>query len=257
MGRKAKQTADEILRQMYPDLQTSEDFTPEAEKKAETAQPNADVVALQAKIAALEGQIAVSQRTAAALTSQQTRDIAPQAPQIDYSKAPDPVEDAAGYTRFMLEAQRAQIEFEKQQMVYNQRQAQAVATKTATLWDTFKATHADYTKDEKRIEIATTQVINRAKAMGLDTERYMYGNSDQFMKDIVAEFDSLFGKPGGKQETAADDDEADDEDNDRAAFLGGGVATAQGQSHKNAPPPKYGNLSQEIMTWQEKTGFTR
>lgn len=252
---KKKSSAEEILAQMYPDLKTSDDYADPAAKQAAAAAPNAEVAALQAKLAALEGQIAVSQRTAAALTSQQTRDMPPQAPVIDYSKAPDPVEDLAGYTKFMLDAQEARINYEKQAIGYNQRQQQAVATKTATLWDTFKATHGDYTKDEKRIEIATTQVINRAKAMGLDTERYMYGNSDQFMKDVVAEFDGLFGKPGGGGGQSVTTDDEDDDADDRATVLGGGVATQQGQTAGKQPPPRYGNLSQEVMTWQEKTGF--
>lgn len=260
MARKQRQqaTADDILRQMYPDLPTSEDFGQPKQAAATDAEASpgdkSQIVALQAQIAAMEGRIAATARANAALQSQATTDMPPVKPTIDYNQAPDPVDDKNAYTKFMLDAQNKMLQYEKDMLVYEQRRGQAAAQKTSGLWSNFKTKHDDYAKDEERLVIATQQVIARAKQAGMDTDRYMHASSDQFMEDVTKEYDRLFGKPGEKP--GADDDEEGDDDTS-LEMLGGGVGGATTGARGKAPPQRYGDLSQEVLAWQEKTGFRR
>lgn len=257
MAKKKQPTADDILKMMYPDLPTSEDEVgqQQPQQQPQGGDDKAQIAALQAQIAALEGRISQTSKANVALQTQATTAMPPTRPNIDYTKAPDPVEDKDGYTRFMLDAQRKEIEYEKSLLTYQQQQAQQTQQKSGQLWSSFSGKYGDYAKDEERLTIATQQVIQRARASGLDTERYMYANADQFMEDVTKEFDKLFGKPGGKQQEV-DDEEEDDDDGLTTSLIGGGVGGGGGRKQQPAPQ-RYGELSQEINAWQQKTGFHR
>lgn len=258
MARKAKQsvTADEILKQMYPDLPTSDDAAPPPVAKDPVAEAaDKQIAELRQQIAGLQSTIASTSRANATLQSQQIVQAGPQRPVIDYTQAPDPLDDKVGYTKFMADAQQKLIDYEKEKILFEQRQMGAQQQKLQTLWGEFSEAHGDYAKDDKRLVIATQQVIARAQAKGVDAERYMYGNSAQFMQDVVAEYDGLFGKPGG---AAAEDGDGEDDDDTSLETLGGSVGGKSGAQQKQAPQPeRYGSLSKEVMAWQEKTGFHR
>lgn len=258
MARKPKQpivSSDEIFKALYPDLPTREDYTDplaaaiEADKNKAAPADNGQLTELQKQVAALQGQLVQTQRTSTALMNQATTDLPPAKPQIDFSKAPDPTLDPGAYAQFIVNANNAQIQYEKEVYAWQSRQQNDIANKTQTLWDGFAGKYGDLAKDPKRVEIATVEVINRAKAKGMDVDRYMYGASDQFMDDVAAEIGKLW--PG----TAGADD--DDEDEDRTDMLGGGAGgngVASGAGRK-APPEQYGALSSDVLAWQKATGF--
>lgn len=259
MAKKPKQvSADDILKQMYPDLMTSDDYSQQQQQTQQTkAEPS--VGDLQREIAQLQGRLeAVSTRPVQQVRQTQ-QEQAPQAPIIDYDKAPNPIDDPAGYAKFVRETTQAQIDYEKAAYAWQNRQAQVAATRNNSLWDDFSTKYKPYAGDPEKVEAATGVVLSRAQAKGVDINEYMYGNTDQFMKDVAAQMDKLYGKPSeGDDDDDYVDVESDDEpDNRTAGLLGGSMAGGKTAATPKAAPQKYGILSQEVMAWQEKTGFHR
>lgn len=248
---KAKQiTADDILKQMYPDLKTSEDF--QEEKKADPASPEGQIAALQAQIAELTGK---SRQNPSEPT--RTREIAalPQAPQrpvIDYNTAPDPIQNPKEYAAWVHESTASQIEYEKANYAWQQSVAAVGANRQNELWNDFKSTYKQYAGDPEKVGIAAEKVINKNKAAGVNTEKYMFEDSGSFMKDITETYDRLFGKP--KDE--GDEGNVDDGDDDRTTFQGSGApAGRDGPAGTPRPPEKFGALGSAVDDWQRKTGF--
>jgi hypothetical protein len=252
-----KVNPDDILKQMYPDLLTSDDYEAEEAKKAAAAKPDdtaTTIANLQAQLAGLEGQLATVGRANTVLSSQAQTDMPPVKPQVDYSKAPDPATDPAGFAQFMDNVTQSRVNYEKEAYNYTLRQQSAASNKTAVLWKDFEGNYPAYAKNAERVEIAASRVIEKARALGQDTDKYMYGNSAGFMKDVVKEIDRIFGKV----EAEADDDEGDDEgDDNRTGVFGGGQAAGSPQAVGRQPQERYGTLSKDIMAWQQKTGFHR
>lgn len=248
-------SADEILKQMYPDLLDSTDYEAQEAKKAEAAKTPAgpSIEDLQRQIAVLEGRVQVTSRP---VTPIARVSVAPQRPIIDESKAPDPITDPQGYARWTRAAVAADIQYEKELFAFQNQQQQASAGKVSQLWDDFKNNYTDYAKRSDQVEIAAERVIRKAAAAGVDTDAYMYQQSDNFLKDVVKEVDKLFGKPKAGDDDTGDDDD-DDTDDNRTAVLSGSSAGRGGPSAARPAPQKYGELSTEIMAWQEKTGFHR
>lgn len=242
-------SADDILKQMYPDLPTSDDNVDEGDGGAKKAGADDQIAALQAQIAELKGQMSASasRDTPAAPTRTES---APVMPVIDYSKAPDPIQEPQAYAKFVRDATQATIDYEKQAWAYQNRQQNTQANRLNDLWTTFSESHKEYAGNEDRIEVAASRAIQKALAKGVDTDKYMYEQSDKFMKDVVTEYDKLFGKPQAGEEGD------DDDDDDDAEILGGAVASGgnKGGSQK-APPSKFGELSSEIKAWQQKVGI--
>lgn len=259
MAKRKDPTADEILKQMFPDIMTSDDLEAEAAAKEEAAKAAAaapdtarQVTDLQAQLARLEGQLSASQRPGYTPTQSQ----APQRPNISYEAAPDPLTDPKGYAQFVHQSTQAQIEYEKQAWAYNNQQQTQAANRTQGLWDQFAEKYKDYASNSDRVEIATTRVIQRAKAAGTDTDKYMYGTSDVFLKDVVGEIEKLWGKPKPAAEDEDDGDEGDTIDN-RTQILGGGASGSAPGKVAPQSNQKFGALSQDINAWQQKTGFYR
>lgn len=252
MARKAKfADANEILKAMYPDLPDSTDFE-EAEGKSKTNDDAAKLAALQSKLDQLEGQLSArnSRHEAPKLAGLPN---APIEPQIDMSKAPDPVQDPQGFIRFSQQAVELKAKYLQDRYQWEQSVIQRQASQMNHLWTDFNEQYENYAIDPDKVEIATDRVIRRAQSAGVELDAYMYNNRDQFYKDITKEMDKLFGAP-----VAADDgDEGQDEDDDIRTTITGGGNAGQGGVKKVEPQSQYGELSREIQTWQRKTGFYR
>lgn len=257
MARKKAATgsqADEILRQMFPTLPTSDDFAQEEGKK-----PGAED--LQAKIANLEGQLAaLSARPSAAAPVQRAKSALPAmpvAPDVDklMEEAPDPTADPKAYAKYMAGVVQAQANYEKQKYQWEQQVVAQQSSRTADLWSTFADTHKEYAKDEEKAQIAAERVVSRAKAQGLSLDSYMHETPDKFMADVTKEYDRLFGKP---QAEGAEEDDDDLEDDDERTEILGGSASRGGPARKGTEAPaRYGALGSELAAWQQKTGFYR
>lgn len=253
MARKAanRPTDEEILRTMYPDLPDSFDLKAKTDKeeaaKVTPGATEAKLAELQAKYSQLEGQLVASRTQRAPM--QELR--APVAPALDLAQAPDPVVDPQGYANFVRAQTAAQIQYAKDQYNYEQTTARRQAQQMDDLWGDFNSRYADHATDAEKVEIATTRLLQRKQAEGVDINQYMYGNRDAFYRDIVTTHDRLFGKP---VENDADADDEDEDDN-RAVIAPGTTSgkPATGATVNNSA----GSLSSEISAWQKQTGFYR
>lgn len=253
MAKRKELSADDILKQMYPDLQTSEDAEAAAAAKLAAAKGTENDAGAQ--IAQLQQQIAQLQGVVSTVRTPEPKYREAQRPQKPVmGKAPDPIQDPDGYANFVQQATSALIDYEKADWQWQQGQAATAQNRTGGLWGKFEAAYTDYAAPEnsKKVEIAAKEVLQRAQAAGMDTDQYMYSNSEAFMRDVVNEYDGLFGKAG----VAAGDDDDDDDDN-RATMFDGSAAGANGVGKTPQPPERFGALSQGINAWQEKTGFHR
>lgn len=256
--RPANVTADDILKQMYPDLMTSDDYEQKTEQKTDTGGVDPKVAALEAQLNALQGQIGNLDAANRALMNQSNVDIAPQPPQINYDDAPDPQVDPKGYMEFNQRATLALLDWKEREFEWRQNQTRRAANQVDTLWSDFSSNYGAYAKDSEKVEVAADKVLKRAQAKNVNVDKYMYTNSDKFMADVAKEYDRLFGKP----QDADDDDDAFDFDGDgddrSAGLFSGAGAGPKGQAvSQQEAPQRYGKLSQELMAWQEKTGFKR
>lgn len=251
MAKKQNITADDILKQMYPDLKTSDDFV--AETKPTEGSPEAKIAELTAQIATLTGK--GQQNDAPRGKSRELAQLpqAPVRPIIDYSTAPDPVQKPQDYAAWVHESTAAQIEYEKANYAWQQQVGAVQGNRQQELWNDFQSSYKQYAGNAEKVGIAAQKVIEKNKAAGVNTEKYMFEDSDRFMKDVTDTYDRLFGKP---KDDGNVDDNADDGDDDRTSFQGSGApASRDGPSATPRPPEKYGALGSAVDDWQKKTGF--
>lgn len=255
---KREPTAEEILKAMYPDIPTRDDFEQKNDTTKQTAnQPNAEVAELRAQIAALQSRLDGQSRAHTAIQTRQV-EVPPQPPKIDMKQAPNPVDDPEGYAVFVQNAIDAKVQYEKDLFDWQNRQQVSVAQQTQNLWDSFSAKYKDYAKDTKKVAIAAREVTDRARAARRDVDKYMYDTSDEFMRDVAAEMDALWGKPKATEQSA--DVEVDDENEDdgrTGGLFGGGQQSVFERAAGNPaqPKPKYTQMSQDIIDWQKKNGL--
>lgn len=250
-------SADEILSMMHPDLPTSDDNEPKQGDNPKQPTAEEQIAALNAQVQQLTGQIAQRSTSSAPVVEQRQRAAAPQEPQINWAALPDPLRDPAGYAQFIQAQTQAQINYEKNLFAYQQGEANQAKARTDTIWSDFTRSHGEYAENERRIEIATTQVLQRVAASGGNTDAFM-ANRGAFFEAITSEYDDLFGKPAGEANDDGADDDDDNGDDNRAQVFGGSAAGPKGPGDTPKPAPqKYGALGAEIRSWQEKTGFIR
>ena len=257
--KKQTMTSEEILHQMYPDLRTSDDDVQEQQQQ-QAAQTDAQkMAALEAQIAILTQQVSRPAPTATPTPTQRQQRQAPTPPVTNYAQAPDPVVNPIGYAEFMRQEVARQVAYEKELYNYQQTEAQAATARTTHVWNDFSDQFGAYAKDEEKVEIAATRVLQKAAAAGYDADTYMNQNRATFFAETVREYDKFFGKPAiGGEDDDNDDDGAGDDDDNRAQVFGGSAAGPKGPAAQ-APkaPQKFGELGQSIREWQEKTGFIR
>lgn len=258
MGKNSREpTAEEILKAMYPDIPTRDDFEQKDTKaKPETNQSNAEVAELRAQLAALQSRLDMQSRSQTALTTRQGPEIPPQPPKIDMKQAPNPMDDPEGYANFVNRGIELRVQYEKDLFDFNNRQAAAISQQTQNLWDAFSSRYKDHAKDTKRVAIAAREVADRAKANRRDVDKYMYDTPDEFMKDVAAEMDALWGKPQGSSQDQDVEIEDNNEDEGRTQGLfGGGQQHQSGITTPKPPKAKYSEMSQDIIDWQKRMGL--
>lgn len=254
-AKKAKSEND-VLRSMFPDLPTRddvEDATVETKGNDDKEDYSKVIQELQAKLAEQERSLEESRRERMALMSQPQRVVPPQEPKFDTSNIPNPIDDPEGYAKAVRQSIDAGIKYQRELDNFNAQQERQQTGKLSSLWESFQEAHPDYAENQKRVEIAATQVVQRAQQRGINLDQYMYANSGMFMKDVIKEMDDLFGKPTAGDDTEVDDD---DEPDNRTGGIPGG-AEAGGRGSAGPKNEKLGSLTQEISQWQAKTGYGR
>lgn len=249
MAKKNQISAQDLLKQMYPDLQTSDDYV--EDKAADPKSPEAQILELQTQIAQLNGRL-----EGGGERQSRSRDIgqlpqAPVRPIMDMAAAPDPIQKPGEYAKWLSEQTQAQIQYEKDAWQWQNSVAATANNRANSLWDDFRTSNKAYASDEERVEIAASRVLAKQKAAGINIDKYMYEDSERFMKDVTGEFDKLFGKPKD-----ADSDDDDDGDDDRSEFQSQGApAGRDGPAAVRQRPQQFGALGTAVNDWQAKTGF--
>lgn len=208
--------------------------------------PADPVKALELQIAELKGQIMSQNRNDGASGPQ-----IGQRPNLittpDWSKLPDPVTDAPGYAK----AVQAEIQLVEQNKKYLQdwdTNARSVAAKaTAKLHKDFAKQYPDYAKNQKAVEVFAEEVVQEAIDAGQNGNTYMFGQRDQFFKDVVAKMDE--GGFSAKKALYKTDDDPDD---GRASGIpdgsnGGGAA-------KGEKPAQPASMMSGLNKWRMATG---
>lgn len=185
------------------------------------------VETLQARLAELERQLTAQQETNLALMArapvQQQPNLTP--PTVDTKDLPDPVQNPDGYASELHKRTAAALETRMNQVAYVQQMAKAQSERLEGLWGEFVDAYEPYAQNRKLVEFAAREVVNRAAANGIDTEKYMFVYKDRFMKDVVSELTKLGVKP--------DAEEADEDEEIRTDGVLGGLETGQ---RPNMPP---------------------
>lgn len=216
---------------------------------------------LLAQIAALNARVdEMAKANNASMTA------APQVPQfgkepvLDLSGLPDAQFDSDAYTK--AHGQRTQ-DYIKATLAYQRsvdeasRSAQSSQTQKAeSLWDEFQAAYPAHSDgNDKLVLFASQQVVDSAKARGLDAEKYMFSNRGQFMKEVADTMDNIRGVPFGKDQAQG---EGEGQEEDEAPTRTMGVF---GNGSPMLPPKasqekaQAGDMISEIHDLQRKSGF--
>lgn len=217
------------------------------------ADPNEELIA---RINALETQQIERREDARMRLIDQSAFDTPTWREPRFVEVPDPVTDPEAFKRAQSENQRIADDTR----TYNENLARDAQNKRQTaqteLWERFQSRYPEYAEDSEKALIATKQVLEKAKARGINTDRYMFITGDLFMDDVKDQMDK-FGW-GSKGSTKNDDDGDDDyvqkpRDAHRTGGIGGG--TRRAASSGKAKEEKLGSLADDIRAWQRKTGF--
>ena len=241
----------------FPEIGSEEDNLNVEKKDGEAdKEPKVDIAALQAQIAALTTKVEETSRASLALLSTPIKtdvqaDTTPKG--LNLKDLPDPLVDPEGYTRELNTRIQATIDATIQNRVQQDAGARNRDTQVTGLWDDFSAAHEDYAEDTDRIEFITAKIAKRAKARGMDVERYMFTTRDQFFGDVVKEYDKVFGKPNADADEDNLEPQGDDTQANRTAGVFGGMESG-GAPSKGGNENKF-DMIKEIQDVQKRSGL--
>lgn len=182
---------------------------------------------------------------------------------------PDPALDPDGFSAAQIKRADVAAENRRQRDDRARKQQADIDTKVDNLWAAFGESYPDYDGDKRKTEFVATQVLQRAKAKGLDVERYMFLNQDTFLADVAKEYDDVFGAPDGddddyedrrpaaraKPRRRADNRRRNDDDDGRSASIFGGQESSGRHTRRNDDENGPGNMIDDLQIAQKKSGF--
>lgn len=202
---------------------------------------------LQAQISSLVERLDSAERTNLALmaTTPKVEPTVTQPQAVKLDNLPDPGLDPEGYARELMKRTQESVTSLLQSQQQQQQQQTSQGDRIKNLWNDFNEKYEDYADDPDKVEYAAQKVAKRAKARGLDVERYMFGAQEKFMADVAKEMEKTFGKP-----KAAGEEE--EEAPTRTAIFGGnegGSRLSQVQAEQG------GDMLAELHEIQKKSGL--
>lgn len=231
---------------------------------ARSSQPKAkqsnepDVAALMSRIDGLTSTVETLRQDNLRLTQAPIYNVLPPAQNqpAQGSQLPDPLEDPDSFantlTARILETVGSQLAERDNAANY----AADLDNKAATMWTDFQKQYPSWSSYEDRVGYVTNLVCNDAESKGLDLNRYMFNNRDQFFKDVNAKMVEVFGAPedddgsNSPSETATSGD--DGASRTAATFPGSGSPMA---FERPTSGPKPGDMIKDIQDLQRKSGF--
>lgn len=249
----------------HPDLKWLEE--PEApgtaqNKQAAPAGPS--VEDLMKQIADLRSELGNTKQTNMALMAQPLVDMPPQVQtEIDYKALPDPTMEPENYAKALNQQVQLVIKGQKTLEDYNAGRQQTEQERISTLWSDFRGKYTAHGEMPELAQTAAVTVAQKARARGMDVNKYMYANSPQFMAEVAAEMDRIAGRPLAQQEDDDGDDtsgvniprvpRADAVDDHRTGGMFGGTEAGGRPIIERREP----DMFDDVREWQKKTGFMR
>lgn len=233
----------------------------QTERKAK-ADNSPSVEDLMRQLEGANARIDALDRTNLALSTQAPKIVdVPKEPKLNLDNLPDPVDHPQEYAREVMQ-RGAQYQAQLTDFHAKSNQPATQGGDYELLWQDFKDANKDYATDEDGLEFAVSKVRKNMQRRGVDMDKYMFGNSDRFFRDITKEYDKRFGKPDG--EDADEPVEAasrkrvkaqasDDDDGSRTEGIFGGI---DGSSSGRTPAkPPVGDMIKDLQDIQRKTGY--
>jgi hypothetical protein len=174
----------------------------------------------------------------------------------DFSGIPSQIEDPEGFSRAL--AERTTTAFEAREAAREQHQReQAERSAAATgMWEAFSNAYPDWKPHEDVVETVSGKVAERAKAAGMDMQKYFGASRDLFFADVAAELQKKYGKlieadDGTPAPAAKRRDENEDEGRTAGIFggneTGGKPTAASGQARPG--------MLEDLQALQKKMGL--
>ena len=180
---------------------------------------------------------------------------------------PDPVEDPKGYFAAVnkhiaegVASQMAQFRDEEDQ---KSAAVSTRATQVSDLWDRFAKGHEDLAKYKPLVNVAAQEVVEKARAKGIDGEQFMFGaGSDRFLDEVAESVTTTLKsiRDEGKEDKKGGED-MENEGGRPEPALGvlPGLPVSSGAGGEAAidkePGAGAGGLVADIKAGQEKSGF--
>lgn len=253
---------------------------PGSERETKARTPKAagpSIEDLQAQLVAMNTRLDEAQRTNTALMSQPL--VTPQAPGnqpdivVDTEGLPDPVTETAKYNTELakrtLDAMRAQTARDRE--VDNQRQQtqNTYDQRANSLWEDFQVAYPAYSENDDRVRFVAESVATKARARGVDLDKYMFGpGRTQYMRDVAEQYEVMWptntegdnADGGGNTDPGADQRPASRPQSqapDRTGGIFGGAESGNKPNKPAANPgaPAPGSLSRDLQDLQRASGF--
>lgn len=189
------------------------------------------------------------------------------APELSLDNLPDPVTDAKGYASELLKRGR---DHDKAMQTWETARTKANTPEPMgdpdALWDDFTQEYGAYAEDDAKIRFAASEATKKLAKKRVDVTTYMYSHSDLFFKDIVKEYEAVFGKPD------ADDDEPTERSGEpneqprprkRASSVDDGndgrtdgiIGGAEASGVQTPAKPKPGDFIKDLQDLQRSSGY--
>lgn len=246
-----KTTAQTVMEQAIQGQTVKLDWMEDDPAPQQAAAPD-PVKALELQIAELKGQIMAQTATNAA-TGYTPPAIRPNLnTEPDFSQLPDPVADPVAYGNAVQKAITvAQTNKDYLTRWDGEQRAKATAA-TAKLHKDFAHKYPDYAKNTKAVEVFAEEAVEDAVASGLDANRYMFAQREQFFKDVVKKMDDGgFSKKPLEAANDGGDGEGDEPLNRAKGVPDGANGGGAGKTAKDAAPA---SMFTGLQKWQLATG---
>jgi hypothetical protein len=202
------------------------------------------------RIAGLETGLKSARETNIALMSAppQQQYQAPVQQQPQRQEMPDPITDKDAYAARIRADILSELNTQNAQMSAHQAAQAQAAQRVDVLWETFEERYSDLAEDPALVEVAASKVIKEMGRRGVDTNKYMFQASDQFLEDVAkrmkADYGHVFEKGGTPSAPATGAN--------RTAVFGGMDGSTIGAKPAEAPA---GDMIADIQELQKKDGY--
>lgn len=183
---------------------------------------------------------------------EQPIDLGPAPGEVNLQGLPSPITEPERYGQELAKRVQAHTNAVAS---YNQRRADAERSSAQSheqqinaLWEDFSLQHPELAEYEDRVGFVAQKVVQAAQRRGIEPGRYMFQHQDIFFRDIIREYEKVFGATEEEEEGP----EPQGAPADRTAGIFGGGPSGARPGPKGPPA---GDMIDDIRAIQRKSGF--